>query len=81
MELGTTRVQPGARITSFGAVIFPNSSILEVEIPVSPANGTTNITIELFSYNFSIGSFVVARSVNTFDNCTLLGTPVVRGKV
>lgn len=72
---GTTRVfQGSSTLAGLAAVVFPNTSILEVA-PSAPVNGSTSISFSLFNFSFFIGNFSVLRSVNLFDSCTKLGDP------
>lgn len=72
---GTTRILQGSStVAGLAAVVFPNTSILEVA-PAPPSNGTSTIMFPLFNFSFLIGNFSVLRSVNLFDSCTKLGTP------
>ncbi len=74
---GVTRVVQGAAVrTGVAAVTFPATSVLEVAV-ARPVNGSASVVVPLFNYSFYVGSFAAVRSVNTFDSCTTLGTPVV----
>jgi hypothetical protein len=67
-------VQGAAVVTAVAAVTFPNSSVLEVVVSSKP-NGT--LVIPLFNFSFYVGGFASARSVNMFDSCSTLGSPVI----